>query len=131
MDIFLSQKIQKSTKHVKSPLNNYGNIMMSVTILKVNFLFVVISPCVPVLLDFDSGTYQWRIKDFPQGGAPTPKSAIIFQIFCRTLQKNERIWTPGGRASLAPPLDPPMLTKTINVCVIEIKVNLRTPLCPI
>ena len=24
---------------------------------------------------------QWRIQDFPQGGAPTPKIAIIFQIF--------------------------------------------------
>ena len=64
MDIFLSQKIQKSTKHVKSPwksvLHNYGNIMMSVTILEVNFLFVVISPCVPVLLDFDSGFFTYK-----------------------------------------------------------------------
>ena len=24
---------------------------------------------------------QWQIQDFPQGGAPTPKIAIIFQIF--------------------------------------------------
>ena len=28
--------------------------------------------------------YQWRIQDFPQGGAPTPKSAIIFQFFPKT-----------------------------------------------
>ena len=42
---------------------------------------------------------QWRIQDFPRGGgAPTPKSAIIFQFFCRKLHENERIWTP-----LAPP----------------------------
>ena len=39
---------------------------------------------------------QWRIQDFPQGGAPTPKSAIIFQIFCRKPQENYWIWTPGG-----------------------------------
>ena len=63
-------------------------------------------------------TWQWRIQDFPQGGAPTPKSAIIFQIFSQKLHENERIWTPGG-ASLAPPLDPPML----DVCVwVTIKV---------
>ena len=51
--------------------------------------------------------YQWRIQDFPEGGAPTPKSAIILQIFCQKLHENERIWTPGrggGRASLASPL---------------------------
>ena len=40
---------------------------------------------------------QWRIQDFLQGGAQTPKSAIIFQIFRRKLHENERIWTPGGR----------------------------------
>ena len=53
--------------------------------------------------------YQWRIQDFPQGGAPTPKSAIIFQIFCQKPHENERIWTPGGRVPGAP-LDPPMHT---------------------
>ena len=29
---------------------------------------------------------------FSPGGAPTPKSAIIFQIFCWKLHKSERIW---------------------------------------
>ena len=42
---------------------------------------------------------QWRIQDFPEEGAPTPKSAITLHIFCRKLHENERIWTP---------LDPPM-----------------------
>ena len=52
---------------------------------------------------------QWRIQDFPQGGAPTPKSAIIFQFFPRKLHENERIWTPGGGTRpWHPPLDPPM-----------------------
>ena len=33
---------------------------------------------------------------FSGGGASTPKSAIIFQFFCRKLHENERIWTPMG-----------------------------------
>ena len=53
---------------------------------------------------------QWRIQDFPQGGAPTPKSAIIFQFYPRKLHENERIWTPGGGARpWRPPLDPPVV----------------------
>ena len=46
---------------------------------------------------------------FFRRGAPTPKSVIIFQFFCRKLHEDERIWTPEG-ASLAPPLDPPMFS---------------------
>ena len=47
---------------------------------------------------------------FSPGGAPTPKSAIIFQFCPRKLHENERIWAPGGGARVpdAPPLDPPM-----------------------
>ena len=47
---------------------------------------------------------QWRIQDFPQGGAPTPKIAIIFQIFAENCMKMKEFGSPGGRASLAPPL---------------------------
>ena len=37
---------------------------------------------------------------------PTPKKST----FCRKQHENERIWIRGGgRASLAPPLDPPMV----------------------
>ena len=46
------------------------------------------------------GGSQWRIQDFPQGGAPTAKSAIIFQFFCRKLHENERIWNPGGEMKM-------------------------------
>ena len=45
---------------------------------------------------------QWRIQDFPEGGAPTPKSANIFQFFSRKLHANERIWTSGGHVPGAP-----------------------------
>ena len=48
---------------------------------------------------------QWRMQDFPEGGAPTPKSTIILQIFCRKLHENEKIWTPGRH--VPGPLPPP------------------------
>ena len=47
---------------------------------------------------------QWRIQDFSQGGAPTPKSAIIFQFFAENCMKMKEFGPQGGRASLAPPL---------------------------
>ena len=47
---------------------------------------------------------QWRIQDFPQGGAPTPKIAIIFHIFTENCMKMKEFGPQGGRASLAPPL---------------------------
>ena len=42
------------------------------------------------------------------GGAPTPKVGELTNFFDRKLHENERIGTPRGGASLAPPLDPPM-----------------------
>ena len=42
--------------------------------------------------------YQWRIQDFPQGGASTPKSAIIFQIFAENCMKMKEFGPPGGGA---------------------------------
>ena len=55
---------------------------------------------------------QWRIQDFPEEGAPTPQGGAPtydFAKFSQKLHEIERIWAPrGGRASLAPPLDPPM-----------------------
>ena len=53
-----------------------------------------------------------RIQDFPDGGAPTSKVGVktyYLANFSQKLHENERIRTQrGGRASLAPPLDPPM-----------------------
>ena len=37
---------------------------------------------------------QWRIQDFPQGGAPTPKIAIIFQIFAENCMKMKEMFCP-------------------------------------
>ena len=51
---------------------------------------------------------QWRIQDFPQGDAPTPKIAIIFQIFAENYMKMKEFGPPGG-TSLVPPLDLPMV----------------------
>ena len=41
---------------------------------------------------------QWRIQDFPQGGAPTPKIAIIFQIFAKNCMKMKEFGPPGVEA---------------------------------
>ena len=51
---------------------------------------------------------QWRIQDFPQGGALPPKIAIIFQIFAKNCMKMKEFGPRGrgrGRASLAPPYE--------------------------
>ena len=44
---------------------------------------------------------QWRIQDFPEGGEPTPKSAII--IFAENYMKMKEFGPRWGGASLAPP----------------------------
>ena len=47
---------------------------------------------------------------FSPGGAPTPKSAIIFQFFAENCMKMKEFGPPGGGARpWRPPLDPPMV----------------------
>ena len=59
---------------------------------------------------------QWRIQDFPEEGAPTPKSAIILQFFCQKPHENERIWTPRGGARV-----PGAPLRSANVMVQNLK----------
>ena len=47
---------------------------------------------------------QWRIQDFPQGGAPAPKIAIIFQICAENCMKMKDFGPPGGGRPWRPPL---------------------------
>ena len=47
------------------------------------------------------------MQDFPQGGAPTSKIAIIFQIFAENCMKMKEFGS-GGARPWRPPLDPPM-----------------------
>ena len=47
---------------------------------------------------------QWRIQDFPQGGAPTPKIAIIFHIFAENCMKMKEFGPPGGARVPGAPL---------------------------
>ena len=47
---------------------------------------------------------------FPVGGAPTPEALRFEKFVCQ----NERIWTRGGRAPAATPLDPPLQTLSVN-----------------
>ena len=49
-------------------------------------------------------TSQWRIQDFPQGGAPTPKIAIIFQNFAENCMKMKEFGPPGGARVPGAPL---------------------------
>ena len=53
---------------------------------------------------------------FSRGGAWTLQGGREHAKFSRKLHEIERIWTPrGGRASLTPPLDPPMQSNRICV----------------
>ena len=47
--------------------------------------------------------FQWRIQDFPQGDAPTPKIAIIFQIFAKNCMKMKEFGPQEGGVP-GPPL---------------------------
>ena len=52
---------------------------------------------------------------FSPGGAPTPKSAIIFQFFAENCMKMKEFGPPGGGARpWRPPLDPPMESKKLT-----------------
>ena len=52
--------------------------------------------------------HQWRIQDFPEEGAPTPRGGrqpMILSIFSENCMKMKKFWPRGGgRASPAPPL---------------------------
>ena len=56
---------------------------------------------------------QWRIQDFSEVGAPTVPGVPTYDFakFSQKLCEIERIWICRGRASLAPPLDPPLYSQ--------------------
>ena len=54
---------------------------------------------------------QWRIQDFPWGGANSQK-CYYFSIFCQKLHENERIWTPRGGAR---PWRPPWIRQWYRI----------------
>ena len=51
---------------------------------------------------------QWRIQDFPQGGRQLPKWVCQPIFLAENCMKMKEFGPPGGRASLAPPLDQPL-----------------------
>ena len=56
-----------------------------------------------------SYTNQWRIQDFPRGGgANSPSGCANLFFLAENCMKMKEFWLPGGGASLAPPLDPPL-----------------------
>ena len=67
-------------------------------------------------LDFLWFIYQWRIQDFPEEGALTPKEGVptyYLANFSRKLHENEEILGRGGARPLRPPLDPPLYTVSV------------------
>ena len=56
----------------------------------------------------------WRIQDFSQGGAPTPKFLLFCRYFAENCMKMKEFGPPGVCASLAPPLDPPMIISKLR-----------------
>ena len=58
-----------------------------------------------VYVDVSSGGSRIFLR-----GAPTPKMGLFFQLFAENCMKMKEFGPPGGRASLAPPLDPPMVS---------------------
>ena len=74
---------------------------------------------------------QWRIQDFPRGeGAPTSKVGVLTYFFGRKLHENERIRSPRGGTSLAPPLDPPLVGIHLQIltCFPDCKPQWQQPL---
>ena len=63
---------------------------------------------------------QWRIEDFPEEGALTPKGGpptYYLPNFCRKLHENEEILgqREGGTHPLRPPLDPPLRMVVLQI----------------
>ena len=52
---------------------------------------------------------QWRIQDFPEGGAPIPKLGLFCKFFAENCMKMKEFGPRRGCTSVTPPLDPPML----------------------
>ena len=65
---------------------------------------------------------QWRIQDFPEEGAPTPQGVrqhTILPNFPKNCMKLKEFGSQGGRASLAPPLDPPLQKRTERFSILN------------
>ena len=66
---------------------------------------------------FEEGLkYSVADPGFSPGGAPTPKSAIIFQFFAENCMKMKEFGPPGGARPWRPPLDPPMILIPSRFC---------------
>ena len=58
---------------------------------------------------------KWRIQDFPEEGALTPKGGrqpIIWLTFPENCMKMKKFWARGEGA--APPLDPPLIYSILH-----------------
>ena len=61
---------------------------------------------------YHSDSYQWRIQNFPEEGAPTPgggRQHTILAYFPKNYMKLKEFGPGGGGMSLVPPLDLPLV----------------------
>ena len=71
--------------------------------MNINFKLKVVSFILTRLAKMVDNIYlQWRIQDFPQGGAQTPKNVIIFQFFAENCMKMKKFGPPGAGAGARP-----------------------------
>ena len=93
--------VSKSVFHIcRSTTDSYFLKCLKICLLLPSYCLCVNS-IDPIRLD----PYPVADPGFSPGGAPTPKSAIIFQFFAENCMKMKEFGPPGGgRASLAPPL---------------------------
>ena len=106
-----------------------GSILSNVCQVACVCVCVSVSVCLSVASLSKSYRQQWRIQDFPDGGAPTPRwghQPTILPNFYRKLHENERIWTPrGGAHPWCPPLDPPMVKDTHYQAHLKVRFRFR------
>ena len=96
-------------------LQTFTIATITITIANVEVQFVCqMLNCIPSLLKIEVyiDKFQWRIQDFPEEGALTPKAGAptyYLANFSRKLHENEEIWDQrGGARPSRPPLDPPL-----------------------
>ena len=96
------------------------SIVIVIEVIKIALLKLLWKICDPFALSetnffwkrdipFFFDGFQWRIQDFPQGGANSQSGCANLFFSAENCMKMKEFGPPGVRASLAPPLDPPLV----------------------
>ena len=57
--------------------------------------------------------WQWRIQDFPEEGAPSPKVGLFCKLFAENCMKMKEFGPGEGVHVTGAPLDPPMIDQVM------------------